>query len=114
YVYEVIEIDYSAPDPSGSGSGTHRIMMSSEGMSNYHLLVIANTGSAISIAAAGFTGDASETPSAITQQYMLMKEGVIIATNDLPLNCKYTNGTDVSQTGTRTLKFLLKVYREAV
>ena len=41
-----------------------------------------------------------------------IKKGGLIASYDCPIDFKYFNDTDVSQTGTRTIELIVKVYKE--
>ena len=113
FVYEVIDINYNAGDPSGSGSGTHQIYGRYEGAFSDIFRVKGNFGSSISIIVSGLVGNAGETPSAIADQLRLMQHTMIVS-NTCFLNFNYTNSTDVDQTGTRSLTVVVKKYREAV
>ena len=113
FVYEVIDVGYSAANPAGSGSGTHQIYMEFQGALSDMIRVKGNFGSAVEIAVSGFIGNNNETPAAIADQ-MRMMHHELFASNSVPLDCTYTNNTDVQKTGTRSLIFVVKKYREAV
>lgn len=113
FVYEVLDIGYQAPDPVGSGAGTHQLYISYNGAFNDMARIKATTGNAVWIAITGFDGDSSEVPSAIGDQYDIMHNR-LHASNSVPIDFAYTNSTDVDQSGTRTLIIVVKKYREAI
>jgi len=112
FVYEVINISYNAP--AVGTSGTHDLEMKYTGDLHYIVRVRSTFATAIAIKSLGFIGDSSEEPAATNDQYDLMRRGVLIATNGLPISIPYTNDTDVAQAGTRELLIVVKKYREAI
>ncbi len=114
FIYQIIEIGYTAPDPIGSGAGTHKIVGEYNGAYKPIFSITGTTGTAISINLSGFTGDSDETPTNIREQQILKNGGLIFASNSVPFNFTYTNSTDVDQTGTRTCIVFVKKYREAI
>ena len=113
FVYEILSISYNAPDPSGSGSGTHQMTLTNLGMTYFEVYLKANFGNGVTINGSGFTANAGEIPSALAQQYEMTHKW-LYASNSIPLNINYKNDTDVNQTGTRSCKVLVKKYREAI
>jgi hypothetical protein len=114
-IYSIKYIYYNAPDPAGSGAGTHelaieRILVTSE---RRNALVKATTGNTINIGTNSlWAGDSAEYPSNANQQHDLMYRGDLICSNDYPIKFVYNNDTDVNQTGTRVLEILVKEYDE--
>jgi len=113
FVYEVIQLGYMAPDPGGSGSGTHKLDGKFTGEYSNLLSIVSTFGNFAAINTFGFVGDSSEAPSALSNQYHIMHGNVIAASNSLPFVFTYTNDTDVNQAGTRILKLVVRKYREA-
>lgn len=103
YLYRIRNIFYNAPDPSGSSSGTHQLDISQYDGAAYKdfLQTKANTGTTCTIQ---YTSLRSSTnlPTDAAAQAKIITDG-IIASNSYPVRFRYTNSTDVNQTGTRYL-----------
>ena len=113
FVYEIVDIGYTAPDPAGSAAGTHSLHCNYLGAFSDVFRILCTTGTALFISVSGFFGDSSETPATDPDQYRLMRK-YLVASNAVPLEFVYTNSTDVDQVGTRTLIVVVKKYREAI
>ena len=113
FIYEIVQVYISIPDPVGSAAGTHTLACTSFGMGGPAFTGTATTGNVIRYRWWALAADSSEAPSGATQQADILMSN-IYASNSIPLDLKYTNSTDVNQTGTRTMEFLVKKYREAI
>ena len=113
FVYEILSLSVSIPDPAGSAAGTHSLLIQPAGAaSNQRIFKIdANTGSTIVCKYNQWTAT-TVNPGAAAQQFTQLS--ACIASFDVPLNFVYTNSTDVDQAGTRAIQMLVKKYREAV
>lgn len=115
YVYEVVFLKISIPDPVGSGSGTHRLTGGYwDGSAHWGMFYVqSNTGTAITSAESGFVGT-SEQPATAADQFNIISGQIIVASNSEPFRFRYLNSTDVNQTGSKTIKVWVKIFREAV
>jgi len=117
FIYEVKFIIFQAWTPAGSSSGTHVLYIYPANVISTPALsatIQGNFGTTIRIGQnSAFTGD-TEQPSGSASQLELITKGVYVASNTYPVAFKYVNNTDANQTGTRTLKILVKKYREAL
>jgi hypothetical protein len=114
YIYQIIGIEGNHPDPVGSTAGTHSLAIRRDDGTNFFNIafISANTGTDIEIQRNGFIGTA-ETPSNITEQYDLIYKTLFCNYTNY-ISFRYTNSTDVNQTGTRTLKIWVKEFKEGV
>jgi len=115
-IYSLIGLEVAIPDPAGSASGDHTFQLVNSSFSNLseYLLCVRNSGGAINAQNdAGLVGD-TEMPSGIDEQLFAILGERIWCSNSIPLNVVYENDTDVNQTGSRTMKFLFKVYKEVL
>jgi len=118
FIYQVVGITYHAPDPVGSGAGTHQLEVyhADMGLATVYFdgfRVIGNTGSGVFIHKVGLQGDNDEKPANDNQQFPLLYQW-LYASYDHPLTFKYTNDTDVSQTGTRGCYVAVLIHKEAM
>lgn len=60
----------------------------------------------------GFSGNASELPSAIAQQYEIVYPKNLFVSNDYYIKIVYTNNTDTDQTGSRVIYVWCKEFAE--
>lgn len=115
-IYEIIKIFIYIPDPAGSAAGTHELIMhhTTDGSSVYGTFLLrATTGNSLGTYYSAFTADSAEAPGeAITQGQILNGFGDILCSYTYPIYFKYTNSTDVDQSGTRVIKVLVKEYNE--
>jgi len=113
-LYRVRMIHYQIATPAGSTAGTHeligeRILVTSE---RPVFTVKADFNATIFIKDLRFTGNSSELPSNEREQFLLLTNGDLIATNSFPLKFTYNNDTDANQTGNRILEILVEVLNE--
>lgn len=113
-VYQVVNIYYNAAAPIGAAAGTHKIEAGHNGITRAQNLLICEGAfnTVIRISEAGFAGSTQEVPSAAADQYALSVRGNIYASYSIPVDFVYTNSSDVSQTGTRTLEIVVKEFNE--
>ena len=115
--YKLLHTEVNIPDPSGSTTGDHELRCFQNGQgesTSAYWRALSNTGNTINTNTMGWGVD-SESPANARDMFMVL--GNLIecwATYDNPLDYKYTNDTDVNQTGTRTIKILVAVYRNAL
>lgn len=112
FIYIVRYVYVRIPDPVGSGAGDHTIELTNTGFGTAQAKAVAAFGNTIWIRYDALEGSSSELPSGVTQQQGILQN--LIASNSLPIEFKYTNGTDVNQTGTRAINVLVEKIREAV
>lgn len=115
FTYEVIFFKVQIPDPSGSGSGTHRLSGGYWDGSAFRgmFYIQSNTGTAIETAESGFVGTA-EQPATPTDQFQIISKQLISASNSNPFRFRYINSTDVNQTGDKLVQVWVKKFREAI
>ena len=106
YIYKVYNISYHVADPSGSTSGAHTLVVQGKAGTfasgaAYIVYISSNTGSGISVGYNVPMSFTTQNPSTNTEFRVQVQS--MRASYDHPLNFKYTNGTDVSQTGNREL-----------
>lgn len=111
FIYQVIDIGYSAPDPAGSGSGSHKLTFKYRTAQDDLGYVNSAFGNAVGISNNGFEGSTSEYPASATDQLLLMRSYVYVS-NLVPIDFLYTNSTNVAQAGTRALKIVVKKFPE--
>lgn len=112
-IWEIIDIYYMAAAPIGASSGDHRISIRYQGVGEVKCYCESVFGSFVSMRWCAFYGN-SEIPSTAQTQLDLMTLGILIASNNVPLDFEYYNTTDVDKTGTRTLEIVVKEYAEGV
>lgn len=113
-VYEIVAWVYDGPDPIGSGAGTHTLKAFYTTFTETYIIVqlTATTGNDLNVAMSqGLFGDSSEAPTNIREQITVLNHNWPVS-NTYTISFKYDNDTDVNQTGTRTLKILVKEYSE--
>jgi len=112
-IYELIDLSVNIPDPAGSSAGTHTLTIATLGIFstlNGKLSGKSTTGNYIKMGDYyGITADNSELPSDTSDQLNWFN-GKIWASPSYTMKIRYSNDTDVQQAGTRTMKFLFKVY----
>jgi len=110
YIYKVRSIFIDIPDPAGSGANNHVLscLLGGETASTYkHFFIASDFGNDITVYGMnGFIGT-SESPSGASEQHSIIYHD-LICSNSYPLDLLYKNNTDVNQTGTRTVKFLVE------
>jgi len=118
-IYQIKDIQYYAADPSGSGSGTHKVLIYHEATvcqyELYHKLieVLGNSGTNIGIGYGGGIGILAGTtklPDSDEESYSVINGGIWFNNNN-PVDIKYTNSTDVNQTEKRTCNVVVAVYK---
>jgi len=114
FIYQVIGVYVDIPDPIGSGANDHELYFYSDAFGtrySSYLEVRVNSGADIDIQTdSGLVGN-TESPTNIDEQLWAICERMW-ASYDVPLHILYRNDTDVNQTGTRTIKLLVKVYKD--
>ena len=113
-IYVIAGVEVSIPDPAGSASGNHSLYVYNKFFSvdSTYFDLKSNAGGAIYIQNdTGLIAD-TENPGAGSDQFKAILGERSIVNNDYPLVVRYSNQTDVSQTGTRTVKIMFKVYKE--
>jgi hypothetical protein len=117
FIYEIVKFWINIPDAVGSTANTHTLDVyfdaSFTGQSRF-LRMVSTSGNAILTLNQIFSADSSEIPSGSDEQFDLLN-GIAktYVNNTNTLKFLYTNGLDANQTGTRTIKILVKEYKEA-
>ena len=105
------------PDPSGSSSGTHGLYLAYDVTDITRTgiwKIVSNTGNSIGTYYGAFNGD-NESPSTSADQQRAIS-GICHnwITYDRPVTLRYTNDTDVNQTGTRKVIIGLEVHKNVL
>lgn len=111
-IYEVVDMWLNIP--AVGTAGTHEVLMGFIDLNAFHILLFgkSNFGSSITFTQRLIgTADSNKTPSANADQQNNSTR--IFCSSDHTLDFKYTNNTDVNQTGNRDIKILVKKYPEA-
>jgi len=114
FCYQIVGIYYSAPDPAGSGAGTHELNVYYDTATEYPYQLIflqSATGSGIYIGKYASFIATTEQPTG-SLQASLCYGGYIWCTNTEPILFEYDNDTDVNQTANRILRVLVKKYKQ--
>lgn len=116
FIYEVVDITFTAGDPAGSGAGTHKLeaTWTNGDAAKTIFKIISNFGGSVLIFRNGFQGSASESPAAAADQYDIIHRGPLKVSNTVTIDIKYNNSTDVDQAADRDLFIVVKKYREAI
>ena len=114
-IYQVVDMMIQAAAPAGDTAGTHQFEIRTMETNNAIYTKLFCRGNHSTTIRLGtyfvMVGDSSEIPSADREQLQVM-QGMLWANNDNPIKVYYQNDTDANQTGTRTMKFLVKAYKE--
>jgi hypothetical protein len=117
FIYQIVKIWVEIPDAVGSTAGTHNLWVAYDTSFQAQSAIFfmsSNTGNNIQTYANALDGD-SEQPTASGQQQDIISGGIeIFCDYTNTIYFKYTNNLDANQTGTRTIKVLVKEYKEAV
>jgi hypothetical protein len=110
----VVDIAVSLPDAVGSTAGTHKldVYLHTVTQASKKLTIQGNTGTATIRIGDYFAlvGD-SESPSLESNQQSIIR-GALWCNNTNTITFRYTNNLDANQTGTRTIKVLVKEFKE--
>ncbi len=115
-VWEIVNIYCLIPDPAGSGAGDHRLEIITDNFANTlssFATLISDFGTTLQISRSAFAAT-TEIPSTSAEQYNVQRGGIIKSSFDQPVSFKYTNGTDVNQSGSRVLEILYRIVPEAI
>jgi len=114
FCYQIVKIFVDIPDPVGSAANDHRLYVGNTTNldNNAFFSIVSGTGTDITINEYGL-GGTTEVPANIAQQQELIYF-LLYCNHDNPIEFLYINNTDVNQTGTRTIKVLVKEYKEGV
>lgn len=112
-IWEVIGLNLNMPDAVGSTAGTHSLLINMANDTDSKAIIascVSNTGVTITYAGRyGFTGT-TVAPTALDNLRWNFKTHN--ASNEYPMLFKYINSLDAHQTGTRTIKILVKEFNE--
>jgi len=112
-IYQIINAWLDIPDPAGSAASNH-VIYGQVGADNSQRWFSFNSNTGLDITTYYNQAQASsENPSVSGDQQSLFSSQICISHTHF-LRLRYLNNTDVNQTGTRTMKLLVKVYREAI
>jgi len=111
-IYKVVDLLITINTPGGTSTGSHKLQCNHLDATYFIFSLTAAHDAAMQAYGGQFIAGSNETPSSINQQFVLMHEGVIVASNASPVDFVYTNSTDVAQTTTRTLKLIVEVYKD--
>ena len=113
--YQLVSLDCHAADPAGSSAGTHDFTAAYEHQYYKLFRSKSTTGNQCVISPMdGFIGDSSENPTDYTDQLNKISGGSLYASYDEILSITYNNDTDVSQTGTITIKAFVIVRKQVI
>jgi len=110
-IYKVVGISLNTP-AIGGASGTHKTEFNYDSFIFPEGRLQGTDGANYYIAYNVFTAN-SELPANSSDQLNFINK-ILWATNDEPLKITYTNSSDANQTGTRTLVFMVAIYKELI
>jgi hypothetical protein len=108
YIYKIVNMLVVIP-AIAAASGAHTLSFKSQNTtSGYNIIKLSGTdGAVMRIYQGNFYAD-SESPSGASEQFLLIHGGLLMASNDEPIDIIYKNSSDTNQTGTRTLEILVE------
>ncbi len=111
-IYKIKNIFLAIEPPIGASSGTHRVYLKPNG-TLYQGAIVSTFDHGVYIRYYAFEGNSTEQPSGATEQMNFLLNA-ISCSSTVPFVMRYDNNTDVEQTDSMELQYVVEIYKEVL